>query len=83
MQEWRSDHYFNEFNDSLIKRFRLVFSTLFKKNSRLKVRPGEKPFMCLAEFKSIFERIGLGTTLTERDMFIAFNNGMMTQVDEL
>ena len=39
--------------------------------------------MCLNEFKGIFERIGLGTILTERDIFIAFNNAMMTQVEEL
>lgn len=39
--------------------------------------------MCLAEFKSVFERIGLTTTIPERDIFIAFNNSMMTQIDEL
>lgn len=83
MIQWRFTKYFNEFNDTLIKRFRAVFSSIYKKNSRLKVRPGEKPFMCLAEFKSIFERIGLTTSLPERDIFVAFNNSMMTQIDEL
>lgn len=39
--------------------------------------------MCLAEFKSIFDRIGLGTTLNEREIYTAFNNGMMTQIDEI
>lgn len=83
MVQWRFSKYFNEFNDALIKKFRAVFSSIYKKNSRLKVRPGEKPFMCLAEFKSIFERIGLTTSLPERDIFVAFNNSMMTQIDEL
>ena len=81
MHKWRTEKYFNKYNDFLIKKFRPLFSALYKRNSKVKVRPGEKPFMCLAEFKSIFDRLGLNTSLNERDIFIAFNNAMMTQVD--
>lgn len=50
----------------------------------MKVKPGNKPFMCLAEFKSIIERIGIaGSLILERDMFVAFNCSMMTQIDEI
>ena len=81
LQAWRTDKYFNEFNDALIKRYRPIFAAIYKRNSKLKVRPGEKPYMCLAEFKAIFERLGLTTILTERDIYVAFNNSMMTQID--
>lgn len=53
MSKWRPDKYFTEFNDNLIKRFRPLFAALYKRNSKLKVRPGEKPYMCLAEFKGL------------------------------
>lgn len=40
--------------------------------------------MCLTEFKSIIERIGiLGSLVLERDIFLSFNCSMMTQIDEL
>ena len=48
------------------------------------MKPGNKPFMCLTEFKSIIERIGiLGSLVLERDIFLSFNCSMMTQIDEL
>lgn len=50
----------------------------------MKVKPGNKAFMCLAEFKSVIERIGIaGSLILERDMFLAFNCSMMTQIDEI
>ena len=68
----------------LIKKYRPIFTEIYKKNSKLKVKPGNKPFMCLAEFKSLFDRIGIaGTLIQERDIFIGFNCSMMTQVDEI
>lgn len=53
-EEWRRVKYFVEENDMLIKKYRPIFTELYKKNSKLKVKPGNKPFMCLAEFKSLF-----------------------------
>lgn len=68
----------------LVKKYRPIFTDLYKKNSRMKVKPGNKPFMCLAEFKSIFDKIGLaGTLILERDIFISSNCAMMSQVDEI
>lgn len=50
----------------------------------MKVKPGNKSFMCLMEFKNIIERIGIaGTQVLERDTYLAFNCSMMTQVDEI
>lgn len=80
--EWRKNQYFVEQNDMLIKRFRPIFTELYKKNSKLKVKPGHKAFMCLAEFKSLFEKIGIaGNEIQERDINVSFNCSMMTQVD--
>ena len=39
--------------------------------------------MCLIEFKSIIDRIGLNAYLGQRDMFLSYNQSMMTQVDEV
>ena len=83
-EEWRRVRYFVEENDMLIKKYRPIFTELYKKNSKLKVKPGNKAFMCLGEFKSLFERIGIaGNEIQERDINISFNCSMMTQIDEL
>ena len=47
-EKWRLEKYFIEQNDMLIKKYRPVFSHVYKKNSKAKVTPGTKPFMCLA-----------------------------------
>lgn len=47
----------------LLKKYRPIFTDIYKKNSKMKVKPGNKPFMCLAEFKSIIERIGIAGSL--------------------
>ena len=68
----------------LLKKYRPIFSELYRKNSKMKVKPGNKSFMCLMEFKNIIERIGIaGTQVLERDTYLAFNCSMMTQVDEI
>lgn len=81
--QWRLEKYFTEENDTLVKKYRPIFTAIYKRNSRLRLKPGEKPFMCLTEFRSIIERVGLNTYLTERDSNVSFNCAMMTQVDEL
>lgn len=45
---WRLEKFFIEENDILLKKFRSIFSYIYKKNSKAKVRPGQKQFMCLA-----------------------------------
>lgn len=46
--KWRLTTYFTQFNDELIKKYRPILNYVYKKNSKLKVKPGEKAFMCLA-----------------------------------
>lgn len=81
--QWRLEKYFTEYNDILVKKYRPIFSAIYRRNSKLKVKPGERPFMCLAEFRSILERSGLNPYFPERDSYVSFNCSMMTQVDEL
>lgn len=81
--QWRLEKYFTEFNDALVKKYRPIFSAIYRRNSKLKVKPGERQFMCLAEFRSILERSGLNPYFPERDSYVSFNCSMMTQVDEL
>lgn len=59
--KWRLEKYFTEEVDTLLKKYRGIFSNIYKNNSKLKLKPGEKPFMCLTEFKSIFEKANLGS----------------------
>ncbi len=46
-EKWRQDKFFVEENDILVKKYRPIFNYIYKKNSKLKVKPGEKAFMCL------------------------------------
>lgn len=46
-EHWRESVYFVEEVDILLKKYRPVFANIYRKNSKLKVKPGEKPFMCL------------------------------------
>ena len=52
-EKWREERYFVEENDALIKKYRQIFNYIYRKNSKMNVKPGEKPFMCLSEFRSI------------------------------
>jgi hypothetical protein len=47
----------------LVKKYRPIFMHVYKKNSKLKVKPGEKPFMCLSEFKGIMEKANIAGSL--------------------
>jgi hypothetical protein len=84
-ESWRHSIYWTEQIDTLIKNYRPVFKELYKKNSKLKVRPGDKPFMCLDEFKDICQRVGMSMSgwAVERDFMVNFNCSMMTQIDEV
>lgn len=62
-EKWRLEKYFVQENDILVKKYRPIFNYVYKKNSKLKVKPGEKPFMCLSEFRSILQRINLAGNL--------------------
>jgi hypothetical protein len=38
--QWRLEKYFTQYNDALIKKYRPIFTVIYKKNSKLKVKPG-------------------------------------------
>jgi hypothetical protein len=83
---WRSSRYFCEECDVLIKRYRGILEQVYKRSSKLKVKPGEKPFMSVDEFKQVCVRVDLASgkfEKTERDASICYNLAMMLQVDEL
>jgi hypothetical protein len=52
--------------------------------SKRNVKPGQKPFMCLDELSEICRLLNIYEwDFAEKDMQLAFNLSMMTQVDEI
>lgn len=84
-QKWREQVYWNEQCDLVYKTYKAVLEAVYKKYSVKRVKPGQKPFMCLEEVNDICKAALLYSdeNFVERDAFIAFNLSMMTQVDEL
>lgn len=82
--KWRFDRYINEDVDNILKSNKRLLKNIFGRFSAKKVKPGQKPFMCLAEFDSIVQGCELiNENFTVREICLAFNLGMMTQVQEL
>ncbi|KAL4456118.1 hypothetical protein ABPG74_014079 [Tetrahymena malaccensis] len=85
LQTWRNERYWNEECDTCLKNYKRIVEHVYKKFSKLKVKPGQAPFMCLEELQTICNKAGL----TEEAHFgpnvalQAFNFSVMTQVDEL
>lgn len=83
-QKWRDERYWNEECDNLLKSHYPLFDYIFKHYGCGYLKPGEKPFMMVDEFQKFFVTTGLiSNTFVERDIFISYNNAMMTQVDEI
>ena len=67
-----------------MKKHKAILDTVYNKYSEKKVRPGEKKFMCLEELIDMCKNTNLfDENFVERDVNLAFNMSMMTQVDEL
>jgi hypothetical protein len=82
--KWRFDRYINEPCDLVLKSHRLLLKNIYGRYSVRKVKPGQKPFMCLSEFESIVMSSDLiNESFTVREICLAFNLAMMTQVQEL
>ena len=82
--KWRFERYINEACDIVLKANRHLLKNVYGKYSVKKVKPGQKPFMCLSEFESIVVGADLiNDTFTVREICLSFNLGMMTQVQEL
>ncbi|CAD8105716.1 unnamed protein product [Paramecium sonneborni] len=82
--KWRAERYFVEQCDDVCKKYKWVIDYVYMRNSQKKVKPGQPPFMCLDELKDICNRANLyDENFVERDVNLAFNLSMLTQVDEL
>lgn len=82
--KWRFERYLNEGCDLVLKSNRHLLQNIYGRYSGRKVKPGQKPFMSLSEFEAIIQGTDLITeTFTVREIGLAFNLSMMTQVQEL
>ena len=83
-QKWREDRYWNEECDTVLKSYLPILQGLYKRYSGLKSKPGQKKFTSLEELNKLAtDSQILNDNLVDRDVTIAFNLSMMTQVDEL
>ena len=81
---WRWSRYLTEDCDKVFKAHLPILQLIFQTNSRLQVKPGQRPFMSLPEFQLICASAGLlNETFASRDIDFCFNLSMMTQVDEV
>ncbi|EGR31140.1 leucine rich repeat protein [Ichthyophthirius multifiliis] len=84
-QKWREEKYWNEECDYCLKNYKKIIDHVYKKFSKLKVKPGQIPFMSLDELQKIISL----TAIAEDENFgtnvvnFAYNQSMMTQIDEL
>ena len=83
-QKWREEKYWNEQCDEVLKSYKFILENVYSRYSVKKVKPSQKKFMCIEEFYDIFKHSNLiDENFVERDVDLAFNLAMMTQVDEL
>lgn len=82
--KWRFSRYITEEVDNILKANVPLIKAIYAKYSKLNVKPGQKPFMCLQEFDDICITGQLLTeTFTARETNLAFNLAMMTQPNEM
>lgn len=83
-QPWRDEKYWCEDCDDVLKKHKQILDTVYAKYSEKKVKPGEKKFMSLEELIDLCKHANLfDENFVERDVNLAFNTAMMTQMDEL
>lgn len=83
-QKWREERYWNEEVDTVYKSYLPIVQVLYKKYSGMKTKPGMKKFTCIEELQKLATDAAiLNDNLVDRDIVVAFNLSMMTQVDEL
>lgn len=83
-EQWRWNHYFNEHCDMVCKKYREMADHVYRKFSSKKVLPGQRRFMSLEELFDICKRAELiNDKFVEREVNLAYNLSMITQVDEL
>jgi hypothetical protein len=78
-QKWRDERYWNEEVDNVYKSHFPILDYLYKKFGCHYLKPGDKPFMMVDEFESIFVQAGLiNDSFVGRDCYISFCTAMMT-----
>ena len=83
-QKWREEQYWNEECDTVLKSYLPILQDLYSKYSGAKSKPGMKKFVSLEELQRLAtEAAILDDNLVERDIVVAYNLSMMTQLDEL
>lgn len=81
---FRNERYLCEEVDNVFRAYLPIVRYLYTTNSKRHVKPGVKPFMSLQEFQDICTAANLcNERFTTREIDIAFNLAMMTQVNEL
>jgi hypothetical protein len=82
--KWRFERYFFKSVEKVLKKHMNIWKAIYAQFSVKKVKPGQKGFMCLEEFNDIIMKAEvLNDNFTAREIGIAFNLAMMTQVQEL
>jgi hypothetical protein len=82
-QPWRDTTFWCEENDYIMKQHKLIIDNVYHKYSGARTLPGKKKFMSISEVKQLIDHSGIDRDIPERDISIAFNCSMMTQIDEL
>mmetsp|Transcript_5490 Transcript_5490/g.3140 ORF Transcript_5490/g.3140 Transcript_5490/m.3140 type:complete len:151 (+) Transcript_5490:97-549(+) len=83
--DWRFKEYCIEEVDKLYKKYLPILNSLYAKYSGKNTLPGKTKFMSLEEWTNLINDAGLIKEgyFTARDIDIAYNTSMMTQVNEL
>ena len=82
--KWRKSYYMIEEVDIVLKSYKPILENIFKIYSGKKSLPGQKPFMCLEEFRQLcIDGKLIPEKLPTREIDSCFSLAMMVQVDEL
>ena len=81
---WRHKEYLCEAVDVVLKAYKPIIDSIFKVYSGKKSLPGQKPFMCIEEFRQMcFDGKIVPEKFPARELDGCFVLAMMVQVDEL
>ena len=82
--KWRKIEYMCEEVDVVLKSYKPLLDNIFKLYSGRKSLPGQKPFMCLEEFRQLcVDGKLIPEKLPTREIDSCFSLAMMVQIDEL
>jgi hypothetical protein len=79
---FREVRYWTEEIDFLYFTYEPLIKYFFDEFSGMKTLPGQKPFMCMEEFRMFLTSVKIDDKVSEREVPLIFNLSMMTQIDE-